>query len=231
MRILVVDVGGRNVKVWRTDPVEQHKFPSGGEMTPRDMVRRTREIADWPWDVVALGLPCRVVAGRPAEEPENLGNGWVDFDYEAAYGRPVRIMNDANLQALGAYRGGRMLFVGLGTGVGTTLIDGRTIVSLDFGMLLHPAGEEVMARLSRDAQERFGLSRWQDAARDIVPRLRAAALADEVVLGGGQGEKIDSLPEKTRLGGNEDVVAGGVCLWQDLPDPAAAETAGGWRIL
>src|SRR5262245_15095444 len=149
MNILVIDVGGSSVKLWHTGHEEHRKFASGKELSPERMVDQTKELAsDWSWERVALGLPCRVSNGRPVEDPHNLGSGWVGFNFASAFGQPVRIMNDAALQALGSYDGGRMLFLGLGTAVGSAYIAHHLIVSLDLGRLV--CGKQTLAELLGD---------------------------------------------------------------------------------
>jgi polyphosphate glucokinase len=228
MNVLIVDVGGTSVKLWHSEHEEKRKFRSGDDLAPEDMIRGAlSEAKEWRFDVIALGLPCRVVQGRPVEEPANLANGWLTFDYAAAFGKPVRILNDADLQALGSYRGGRLLFVGLGTGVGSTLITRNTLISLDLGLVVH-GGETVVDLLGRAGRKRLGNARWRKTVLEIVPYLAELVHADDVVIGGGQADKLDRLPEGARLGENGNVVAGGVRLWQELPDPAEPDP--GWRI-
>lgn len=230
MNVLVVDVGGNNVKLHMPGR-EKRKFKSGRDLSPDQMVRQTLdETRDWKFDVVALGVPCRVVQGRPANEPYNLGAGWVDFDYAAAFARPVRIMNDANLQALGSYRGGRMLFLSSGTSVGSCLIADRVLISLELGQIESGEWGELAHTLNDDGLERLGSKRWQQAAHEILPRLKGALLVDSVVLGGGNAKKLDELPEGVRRGDNRDVLEGGLRLWQELPDPADPQGSD-WRIL
>ena len=231
MRVLIVDVGGSNVKLWLSDREGRRKFDSGEEMTPSRMIAQTlRAAEDWPFDAVALGLPCRVVAGRPTEEPEHLGKGWVDFNYES-FTKPVRIINDANLQAIGCYRGGRMLFVGLGTHVGSCLVADNVIVSLDLGHLLNADGDEIWTVLNKRSLKRLGAEKWRKQVRRILPRLMRATLADEVVIGGGQADELEELPEGMRRGSNADVRLGGMRLWEELPDPGAGGADAGWRVV
>jgi predicted NBD/HSP70 family sugar kinase len=160
MDVLVIDVGGSSVKLWHTAHQEHLKFESGKGLLPDAMVAQTRELAkDWTWEAVALGLPCRISAGRPVEDPQNLGPGWVGFNFAAAFERPVRILNDACLQALGSYDGGRMLFLGLGTAVGSAFIADRLVLSLDMGRLR--VGEERVFELLGDkGYDRLGPKKW-----------------------------------------------------------------------
>jgi hypothetical protein len=229
MNVLVIDVGGSSVKLWHTAHEEHLKFPSGKELTPEEMAKSVAEIAkDWEWESIALGLPCRVSSGRPVEDPQNLGAGWVGFNFTSALGCPVRIMNDAAMQALGSYDGGRMLFLGLGTGVGSAYIAHHLILSLDLGRLV--VGKHKLYELLGDGGfDELGPKKYQAVIHDIVPALKAAMMADYVVLGGGSVKKIDDLPDSVRRGNNRTVVEGGRKLWEELPDPT--ETPEGvWKI-
>ena len=230
MDVLVIDVGGSSAKLWHTGHQEHRKFDSGKGLTPDEMVARTKELVrDWQYDAIALGLPCRVSSGRPVEDPQNLGPGWVGYNFSAALGLPVRTMNDASLQALGSYDGGRMLFLGLGTAVGSALVSKGLILSLDLGRLMH--GEERVSRLLGDRGfETLGLEKWRQAVATIVPALKNAMMADYVVLGGGNVNEIEELPDGVRRGHNRTVVEGGRRLWEELPDPATTECTG-WLVM
>jgi predicted NBD/HSP70 family sugar kinase len=230
MDVLVIDVGGRSVKLWHTGHQEHLKFDSGKALTPDEMVEQTKEEAkDWTYEAIALGLPCRVNNGRPVEDPHNLGPGWVGFGFSAAFGQPVRIMNDACLQALGSYDGGRMLFLGLGTGVGSALVADHLVLALDMGRLY--VGDERVFEILGDAGfEQLGIKKWQKAIDAIVPSLKHAVMADYVVLGGGNVKEIDELPDSVRRGNNRTVVEGGRRLWEDLGDPADKQCSE-WLIL
>jgi len=229
MDVLVVDIGGTSAKLWHTAHEEHRKFPSGKELTPEKMVAETKELVrDWQWEVIALGLPSRVSAGRTVEDPQNLGPGWVGFNFSSAFDVPVRIMNDAALQALGSYDGGRMLFLGLGTAVGSTYIADHLILSLDLGRIHH--GEDRLFEILGDkGYEKLGNKKWQAAIHEVVPMLKHAMMADYVVLGGGSVKKIDELPDGVRRGHNRTVVEGGRRLWEELPDPA--DKIESWVIL
>jgi polyphosphate glucokinase len=220
MNVLVVDVGGSSVKLWHTAHEEHRKFSSGKSLTPEKMLNEIKSLADdWNWEAVALGLPCRVSCGRPVEDPANLGPGWVGFNFAAGFGQPVRIMNDAALQALGSYDGGRMLFLGLGTAVGSAYIAHQIIISLDLGRLV--SGGQMLFELLGDAGfEKLGPKKWQAQVQEIIPGLKSAMMVDYVVLGGGSVKKIDQLPDAVRRGHNRTVVEGGRKLWEELPDPA-----------
>ncbi len=219
MDILVIDVGGTSIKFWHTAHEEHRKCESGKVMTPEMMVQEARElVGDWQWEAIALGLPCRVSNGRPVEDPQNLGPGWVAFNFASAFGNPVRIMNDASLQALGSYDGGRMLFLGLGTAVGSCYIAGHVILALDLGRMLF--GKQHLAQLLGDAGfEELGSKKWQAIVHEVVPAIKNAMMADYVVLGGGSVKRLEELPEGARRGHNRTVVEGGRRLWEELPDP------------
>jgi polyphosphate glucokinase len=230
MDVLVIDVGGSSVKLWHTAHEEHRKFPSGKDLTPEQMVEQIKEIVgDWQWEAIALGLPCRVSAGRPVEDPQNLGPGWVAYNFSSAFGQPVRIMNDAALQALGSYDGGRMLFLGLGTAVGSAYIADHLILSLDLGRMLY--GKEHLFELLGDAGfEELGPKKWQAVVHEILPALKNAMMADYLVLGGGSVKKIEELPDGVRRGHNRTVVEGGRKLWEELPDPTSKDN-NVWMVL
>jgi hypothetical protein len=220
MEVLVIDIGGSSVKLWHTGHQEHRKFESGKELTPDKMAEQTREtVSDWTYEGVALGVPSRVSGGRVVEDPPNLGPGWVSYQFASALGHPVRIMNDACLQALGSYDGGRMLFLGLGTGVGSALIANRLVLSLDLGRMR--LGEQRVFEILGDRGfESLGSKKWSKAVHEIVPALKRAMMADYVVLGGGNVKEIEELPDAVRRGHNRAVVEGGRRLWEELPDPA-----------
>ncbi|MDZ4817537.1 MAG: ROK family protein [Planctomycetota bacterium] len=230
MNTLVIDVGGTNVKVWRTNETEKIKVPSGKEMTPQKMVDAVREaLQGWQYERVSIGYPGDIHNGHPAAEPHNLADGWVNFDYAKAFDAPVKIMNDACMQALGSYEGGRMLFLGLGTGIGTVFIIDGKIVPLALGHLKfceHTFDEY----LSRKALELHGEKRWKRAVNEATTVLKQAFIADYVVLGGGNTKKLDDLPEGCRRGANLMAYTGGVRMWEPLENmPALAvfeETVG-----
>jgi predicted NBD/HSP70 family sugar kinase len=215
MNTLVLDIGGTSVKIWRTGEPEKIKIESGKEMAPADMIRQVREaIKDQPFDRVSIGYPGDVLNGRPVADPYNLGPGWVDFDFPAAFGVPVKIMNDACMQALGSYEGGRMLFIGLGTSMGTAyIIDGK-IVPLALGHLKFHRGESFEHYLSRKGLERYGPKAWRHAVAEATATLKAAFLVDYVMLGGGNAKKMGDLPEGCRRGCNEMAYIGGVRMWE-----------------
>ena len=215
MNVLVVDVGGTHVKVLATGQTEVRKFDSGPNLTAREMVERVKELAqDWKYDVVSIGYPGPVLHCRPVAEPHNLGAGWVGFDYEAAFGCPVRIVNDAAMQALGSYEGGRLLFLGLGTGLGSTMIVERIIQPMELAHLPYRKGtyeDYVGIR----GLERLGKKKWRRYVSDVVARLIAALEPDDVVLGGGNVKKLKELPPGCRAGDNDNAFLGGFRLWED----------------
>ena len=216
MNILVVDIGGTNVKVWKTGEADKHKVPSGKGFTPEQLVERVREASqDWTFDRVSIGYPGQVRNGRPVENPYNLGPGWVEFDFAKAFGCPVRLMNDAAMQALGSYDGGRMLYIGLGTSMGTTFVIDGKIVPLALGHLKFAEGESFEHYLGRKGMELHGNKRWRRAVGEAASVLKAAFLADYVVLGGGNAKKLEELPDGCRLGGNHNAYFGGLRMWED----------------
>jgi polyphosphate glucokinase len=220
-KILSIDIGGTKVKYLTTGETEPRKLPSGKDLSPAKMVERVRETTkDWRYSAVSIGIPGRVGANGPASEPGNLGPGWVGFDFAAAFECPVRIVNDAAMQALGSYDGGRMLFLGLGTGVGSVLIIDHTVVPLELGELLYKPGHTVSSRLGREALEDKGKKRWRERVLEVVPPLQRAFLADYVVLGGGNSKFMrEPLPPNVRLGHNLTAFRGGYRLWgiEDMP--------------
>jgi len=219
MNVLIIDVGGSEVKLWLSENGEGRTFVSGDQLTPERMAAQTLElVGDWQFEVVALGLPTRVIAGRPVQEPTNLGDGWIPYNFEKGLGKPVRVINDAELQALGSYRGGRMLFLGLGTGVGSCLIAHNTLISVDAGALMHANGRPIWYLLNRAARKRMGTKKWMKLVIAIAVELKTAMFVNEVVIGGGQADRLTGLPEGVRQGDNRAVVEGGIRLWRDLPD-------------
>ena len=232
MDVLVIDVGGTRVKFRQPDGEEVRRFRSGSGLTPSMLVAKVKELtADWRYDVVSIGYPGSVVQGVPVAEPGNLGPGWVGYDFAATLERPVRVVNDAILQALGAYRAGRMLFLGLGTGVGSALVSEHVLIPLELGCLPHTRGGTLFNQLGREGRKKQGHSSWQAAVLEITPALHNALAADYVVLGGGNGRKIDPLPPDTFRGGDQDAFEGGVRLWEDYVEPHDAAAERVWRVV
>jgi hypothetical protein len=210
---LVVDIGGTKIKILATGETEGRKVRSGKRMTPALMVEAVKTLArGWKFDAVSIGYPGLVGGDGPRSEPGNLGSGWVGFDYAAAFGCPVRIVNDAAMQALGSHDGGRMLFLGFGTGLGSALIADNVVVTLELGELLH--NEIPLSRLlGRSGLRSMGRKAWRRMVGDLVPRLMSAFVADYVVLGGGNSKEVKQLPPGARLGHNLTAFRGGYRLW------------------
>ena len=225
-RVLVIDIGGKSVKILASGHKARRSFPSGPNMTPKDMVAGVKKLAaDWAYDVVSIGYPGPVVRGKPAAEPHNLGRGWVGFDFARAFRRPVKVVNDATMQAIGSYRGGRMLFLGLGTGLGSTMIINGVIAPMELGHLPYKKGtyEDYVGRAGL---ERHGKRKWQRHIADVVTRLIAALEPDDTVIGGGNVKKLTVLPPQVRAGDNANALRGGFRLWQERgPRPRPRSTA------
>ena len=223
--ILVIDVGGTNVKVATTGRKEPLKIPSGSAMTAARMAADVRKaVEDWNYDMVSIGYPGPVKRGKPTHEPHNLGSGWTRFDYRAAFGKPVRIVNDAAMQAMGSYRTGTMLFLGLGTGLGSAMVvDGR-VLPMELGQLPYRKGtfEDYVGQRGLD---RRGKKRWRHHVDVTVAHLIAATGPDDVVLGGGNVKKLKRLPPGCRRGDNANAFAGGFRLWVDGAALSAPRTA------
>jgi polyphosphate glucokinase len=222
MNILVVDVGGNNVKILATGQKEVRKFPSGLKLTARQMVLQVKKLTDdWKYDAVSIGYPGPVLRNRPVAEPRNLGRGWMGFDFEAAFKRPVKVMNDAAMQALGSYRSGKMLFLGLGTGLGSTLIVDGIVAPMELGHLPYKKGTYEDYVGVRGLQQR-GKKQWRKHVGDVVERLVAALQPDDVVLGGGNVKQLKELPPGCRVGNNANAFEGGFRMWDDAPRPASS---------
>lgn len=223
--ILVVDIGGTKVKLLASGEAGPRKFASGKRLKPAAMVARVRRLAeDWDFHAVSIGFPGMVGEHGPRAEPPNLGPGWVGFDFAAAFERPVRILNDAAMQALGSYEGGRMLFIGLGTSLGSTLIAGNVLVPLELGHLYW--GDKKLGDLAGGAGlKRLGKKAWRRFIHDLLVNLRGAFTADYVVVGGGNARKLNDLPDGIRKGHNNAAFRGGVRLWQ-LDDVQTQTTDG-----
>lgn len=215
MKVLVVDVGGNNIKLLATGQRNPRKIPSGPAFTARRMVAAVKlAAAGWRYDAVSIGFPGPVRNGRPTQEPVNLGRGWVRFDYARAFGKPVRIVNDAVMQALGSYRGGRMLFLGLGTGMGAALVVEGHVQPLEIAHLPYRNGKTYEDFVGKRGQDRMGRKRWRRVVAEIVPRLFDAFQVDEVVLGGGNAKQLKDVPRGARLGDNANAFLGGFRLWE-----------------
>jgi polyphosphate glucokinase len=213
MKILAIDVGGTNIKVLVTGQAEPVRFPSGPKMTAAAMVAGVKKVtANWSYDAVSIGYPGPVLGGSPAAEPHNLGKGWVGFDFEAAFGCPTKVVNDAAMQALGSYKGGKMMFLGLGTGLGSTLIVEGIVHAMELGHLPYKKGT-YEDYLGIRGMARNGKKKWRIHVADVVERLIAALGPDDVVLGGGNVKKLKELPKGCRGGENANAFLGGFRLW------------------
>jgi len=222
MNVLVIDVGGTHVKVLATGQKEHREFESGPKLTPRIMVTRVKRLTkDWKFDAISMGYPGPVLHHRPMAEPHNLGAGWVGFDFRAAFKRPVRIINDAAMQALGSYRRGKMLFLGLGTGLGTTLIVDGIIEPMELGHLPYRK-QTYEDYVGIRGLKKHGKKKWRRYVEDVVKHLRAALEPDDVVLGGGNVKKLKKLPKGCRAGDNTNAFLGGFRLWAKAASPHRA---------
>lgn len=214
MKILVVDVGGTHIKALATGHKSPIKIPSGPDMTPRMMVRRVlAAVKDWDFDAVSIGYPGAVLRGKPIAEPHNLGAGWVGFDFKKAFGRPVKVVNDAAMQALGSYKRGRMLFLGLGTGLGSALIVDGMLEPMELAHLPYKKGRTYEDYVGKTGLKRMGKKKWRRNVADVIERFRTALNVDDVVLGGGNAKLLKNLPNGVRLGTNANAFAGGLRLW------------------
>jgi len=225
MNVLVVDIGGTNVKILATGQEESRKFSSGSTLTPERMVTGVQQLAaDWPYEAVSIGYPGPVLKGRIKAEPHNLGVGWIGFDFEAAFKRPVKLINDAAMQALGCYEGGKMLFLGLGTGLGSAFIVEGLVQPMELAHL--PYRKRTFEDyVGLRGLEKYGKKKWQTYVADMVTRLIAALEPDDVVLGGGNVKKLKELPHGCRAGNNAAAFRGGFRLWEQpaTPGPAALQ--------
>ncbi len=224
MKTLVIDIGGSNIKLLAEGQVESIKVPSGPGMTAEAMVRHVLDAtAAWKYDRISIGYPGPVHNNKPTLEPHNLGQGWTDFDYQQAFGKPVRMINDAAMQALGCYRGGRMLFLGVGTGLGSALViekqknSGRAngiVQPMELAHLPYRKGRTYEDYVGRRGLERLGKKRWQKYVIDVIQRLSAALVVDYVSLGGGNAKLLKKLPENVEVGANGNAFLGGYKLWE-----------------
>ncbi len=215
MSVLTVDIGGTHVKILATGQKESRKFPSGPELTPEEMVAGVKKLAQgWKYDAISLGYPGLVVHGRVVSDPRNLGKGWVAFDFGKAFGKPVKIINDAAMQALGSYKGGKMLYLGFGTGLGSSMVVDGIVEPMELAHLPYKKGTYEDYVGLRGLQKR-GKRKWRRFVEDVVARLSAALEPDDIVLGGGNAKKLKDLPPSGRLGDNANAFLGGFRLWED----------------
>ena len=214
MNVLVVDVGGNHVKILATGQKQSREFPSGPTLTAKQMVASVKKLAgDWKYDAVSIGYPGPVIRNRLLAEPHNLGRGWMGYDFKAAFKRPVKVVNDAAMQALGSYRRGKMLFLGLGTGLGSTLIADGIVEPMELGHLPYKKGTYEDYVGMRGLQKR-GKKKWRRNVADVVTRLVTALEPDDVVIGGGNVKKLKQLPKGCRMGDNANAFRGGFRLWE-----------------
>jgi polyphosphate glucokinase len=223
MNILVIDIGGTNIKVASSDKLVPIKIPSGPTLTAAQMTKDVLAATkDWEYDCISIGYPGPVVHDRPIAEPHNLAAGWIDFPYQKAFGKPLRFINDAAMQALGGYQGGRMLFLGIGTGLGSAMIFDGVVIPLELAHLPYRKDRTYEDYVGLRGLERRGMERWRKSVLDVIERLRAALVCDSVLLGGGNAKLMEGLPSHVTLGANRNAIDGGIKLWQDRPDPATA---------
>jgi polyphosphate glucokinase len=216
--VLVIDVGGTHVKMLASGQSEPRKFDSGPQMTPRKMVQLVKKaVADWRYDCITLGYPGPIINGHPLRDPHNLAKGWVGFDFSKAFGFPVKLINDAAMQALGSYKGRRMLFLGLGTGLGSAMIVDGILQPMELAHLAYKNGKTYEDYLGLRGLERMGKKKWRRQVAKVVEKLKVALEADYVVLGGGNSKKLKDLPAGARLGSNENAFEGGFRLWHSHP--------------
>lgn len=215
MKVLTIDVGGTNVKILASGQRVRRRFPSGRTLTPSQMVSTVKKLAhDWEYEVVSIGYPGRVLHGRPASEPRNLGGGWLEFDFAAAFGRPVKLMNDAAMQALGSYKGGTMLFLGLGTGLGAALVVDHVVVPMEWGHFSYKNGT-VEDYLGAGGLRRLGKRKWTRHVTYGLSRMLEVFCVDDIVLGGGNSKKLKDLPARCRAGDNANAFLGGFRMWEE----------------
>ncbi len=220
MKILTIDVGGTHVKILATGQTESRRFDSGPGLTPRKMVTGVKKLAaDWKYDAVSIGYPGPVLRNRPVAEPHNLARGWIGFNFEKAFGCPVKLVNDAAMQALGSYKGGKMLFLGLGTGLGTALVVEGIVEPMELSHLPYRKGT-YEDYVGEKAREHYGKKKWRAQVCDVVTRLVAALEPDDVVIGGGNVKHLKKLPAGCREGDNANAFLGGFRLWETAPKRA-----------
>jgi polyphosphate glucokinase len=214
VNVLVVDVGGTHVKILATGQKQSREFPSGPKLTAKQMVAGVKKLAgDWKYDAVSIGYPGLVIRNRPLADPYNLGRGWAGFDFEAAFMCPVKVVNDAAMQALGSYKRGKMLFLGLGTGLGSAMIVDGIVEPMELGHLPYK-GRTFEDYVGVRGYDRLGRKKWRQAVKDVIARLTAALEPEDVVLGGGHVKKLKELPPRCREGNNANAFLGGFRLWE-----------------
>jgi polyphosphate glucokinase len=215
VNVLAIDIGGTSVKILASGEKAPRKFPSGPHLTPRQMVAGVKKLArGWKFDAVSMGYPGMVIHHHPVAEPRNLGRGWIGFDYRAAFGKPVKIVNDAAMQALGSYKGGKMLFLGLGTGLGSTVIVDGIVEPMELAHLPYRKGT-YEDYVGLRGLKKLGKKKWRRHVKKVVTQLTAALEPDDIVLGGGNVKKLKDLPSGCRQGNNANAFLGGFRLWED----------------
>jgi polyphosphate glucokinase len=227
MKVLVIDIGGTNIKVASTDMRVPIKIPSGPTMDAEKMAKDVLAATEgWTYDCISIGYPGPVTHERPLAEPHNLAPGWIDFRYQKVFGKPIRFINDAAMQALGGYKGGRMLFLGTGTGLGTALIFDGVVIPLELAHLPYKKGRTYEEWIGLAGLQRQGKKRWRLSVLDVMERLQAAMVCDSVLLGGGNAKLMKNLPNHVMLGANSNAIDGGIKLWQDatIPEPPVHAT-------
>ncbi|HEY9643531.1 MAG TPA: ROK family protein [Coleofasciculaceae cyanobacterium] len=225
MNVLTIDIGGTNIKFLVTGQTESRRFPSGLTLTPTGMVTQVKELTrDWRYDRVTIGYPGLVLQGRIAREPNNLAPGWIGFDFEAAFGCPVKLINDAAMQALGSYQSGTMLFLGLGTGLGAAMVVQGVVVPMELGHLPYRKGS-FETYLGKRGLARLGKKKWRRHVEATVNQLISALELDDVVIGGGNVKKLKQLPKRCRAGDNANAFLGGFRFWEEADKRTLSSTA------
>jgi polyphosphate glucokinase len=220
-KVLVIDIGGNNVKLLASGQKEPRRFPSGPKMTPAQMVQGVKKaVADWQFEVISIGYPGLVVQGKIRHEPKNLAKGWIKFDFEKAFGLPVRIVNDAAMQAIGSYEGGRMLFLGLGTGLGSAFIADNVLEPMELAHMPYRKERTFEDYVGQRGLDRVGRKKWQEHVFRVVEILRAALIPEYVVLGGGNIKNLKKFPPETRPGNNANAFKGGFRMWAHVAEGA-----------
>ena len=213
--VLAIDIGGTHVKVMTDKERIKREFESGPTLSATEMVRQVKALTrDWSYDVISIGYPGPVVHNRPLTEPHNLGRGWAGFDFHGAFGRPAKVVNDALMQAIGSYQGGRMLFLGLGTGLGSAMIVDGVAEPMELGHLPYRKGETFEDYVGAAGLERHGRKKWRKSVDDVIARLSAALEPDYIVIGGGNADKVDNPPPNVRFGDNANAFEGGFRMWK-----------------
>lgn len=226
-KVLVIDVGGTHVKLMASGQREERRIPSGSKMTAAKMARAVKRLArGWQYDSVSIGYPGPVIHGRPVHEPYNLGSGWVGFNFGKAFDLPVKVINDAAMQALGSYQGGRMLFLGLGAGLGTAMMVDGILEPMELAHLPYKNGKTYEDYVGVRGLKRLGKKNWRRHVADVVERLKKALEAEYVVLGGGNAKNIKDLPPDTRMGDNQNAFVGGFRLWERKAKPQVSYSFG-----